>query len=112
MKVLVACEYSGVVRNAFAKRGHEVLSCDLLPTDKTPIGNSSHHQGDVRSLLNEDWDMIIAHPPCIYLPNAGISWLYKDEARWGELDKAADFFNLFLNHKCEKVVIENPVPHK
>ena len=108
MKILIACEYSGVVRDAFKKLGHDVTSCDILPTDKP----GKHYQGDVRDILYADWDMIIAHPPCTYFANSGVCWLHKDETRWIKLDEAAEFFNLFLNHPCKKIVIENPIPHK
>jgi hypothetical protein len=108
MKILVACEYSGVVRDAFTKLGHDVTSCDILPTDSP----GKHYQGDVKDILDDDWDMIIAHPPCTYFANSGVSWLHKDESRWAKLDEAAEFFNLFLNHPCKKIVIENPIPHK
>jgi hypothetical protein len=67
MRVLVACEYSGTVRDAFIKRGHDAMSCDLLPTDAP----GPHHQGDVYDMLNRDWDLIIAHPPCTALTVAG-----------------------------------------
>ena len=109
MKVLVACEFSGIVRDAFIKRGHDAWSCDLLPTEQ-PDGN--HYQGDVRDILYDEWDLIIAHPPCTYFANSGVRWLHRDENRWKKLDESAQFFNLFLKHPCGKVAIENPVPHK
>jgi len=109
MKVLIACEYSGIVRNAFNKKGHEAWSCDILPTDN-PDGN--HYEGNVIDILYNDWDLIIAHPPCTYFANSGVRWLYEKPNRWTDLDKAAEFFNLFLDHPCKKVAIENPVPHK
>jgi len=109
MKVLVACEYSGIVRDAFTIKGHDAWSCDILPTDN-PNGN--HYEGDVKDILYNDWDLIIAHPPCTYFANSGVRWLYEKPNRWAELDKAAEFFNLFLDHPCEKVAIENPVIHK
>jgi len=108
MKILVACEYSGTVRDAFFARGHDVVSCDLLPTDKP----GKHYQGDVRDILYQEWDMIIAHPDCTYLTNSGVCWLHKDKPRWDKLDKAAEFFKLFSNHPCPKICIENPIPHK
>lgn len=74
MKVLVACEYSGRVRDAFIKAGHEALSCDLLPTER----QGPHHQGDVRDVLFDGWDLVIAHPPCTYL-TCSAEWCYKDE---------------------------------
>ena len=109
MKVLVACEYSGIVRDAFTIKGHDAWSCDILPTDN-PNGN--HYEGDVKDILYNDWDLIIAHPPCTYFANSGVRWLYEKPNRWAELDKSAEFFNLFLDHPCEKVAIENPVIHK
>lgn len=108
MKVLVGCEYSGRARDAFIAKGHNAMSCDLLPTEQP----GPHHQGDVRDILYQDWDLIIAHPPCTYLANSGVRWLHSDKSRWGELDKAAEFFKLFLDHPCEKICIENPVMHK
>jgi len=109
MKVLVACEYSGIVRDAFTIKGHDAWSCDILPTDN-PNGN--HYEGDVKDILYNDWDLIIAHPPCTYFANSGVRWLYEKPNRWAELDKSAEFFNLFLDHPCERVAIENPVIHK
>jgi hypothetical protein len=108
MKILIACEHSGTVRDAFTAKGHDVTSCDLLPTDKP----GKHYQGNVEDILYQDWDMIIAHPPCTYFTNSGVCWLHKDPTRWEKLDEAAKFFNLFLDHPCKKVVIENPIPHK
>tara|TARA_Y100000296_G_C5089902_1_gene214321 strand:- start:22 stop:594 length:573 start_codon:yes stop_codon:yes gene_type:complete len=110
MKVLVACEYSGRVRDAFTKKGHDAWSCDMLPSD-APEGN--HYQGDVTDILYDDWDLIVAHPPCTYFANSGVSWLHKDKSRWSKLDESAEFFNLFLDHpSCDKIAIENPIPHK
>lgn len=74
MRVLVACEYSGKVRDAFLARGHDAMSCDLLPTDIP----GPHFQGDVREILGDGWDMMIAHPPCTYLANSGAKHLYRD----------------------------------
>ena len=86
MKILVACEYSGIVREAFRNKGHDAWSCDILPTDNK---SDYHIQDNVLNHLNQDWDMMIAHPPCTYLCNSGVSWLYKDKSRWAELDKAS-----------------------
>lgn len=113
MKVLVACEYSGIVRDAFTAKGHNALSCDFLPTERP----GKHYQGDVRDILYHDWDLIIAHPDCTFMANSGVRWLYNpdgslNEPRWEKLNIAVEFFNLFLNHPCEKVCIENPIPHK
>jgi hypothetical protein len=114
MKVLIACEYSGTVREEFKKLGHDAWSCDILPTEIS--GN--HFQGDVFEHLelqkNKDWDLIIAHPPCTYLSNAGACRLYPEK---GKLDMeryqkglvAKDFFMKFYNHSCKKIAIENPV---
>ncbi len=109
MKVLVACEYSGVVREAFRKKGHDAWSCDLLPSDD----NSIHHkQMDVRDIYLKDYDLLIAHPPCTFMCNSGVSHLYKDKSRWEELRKANEFFNYFLNANVKHICIENPIPHK
>lgn len=114
MKVLVACECSGRVREAFKANGHYALSCDLKPTEIP--GN--HYQGDIKDVLYDDWDMIIAHPPCDYLTNSGVRWLIKGDLekmrqRWVDLTYARKFFYLFVDHPfCKKIVIENPIPHK
>ncbi len=108
MKVLVACEFSGIVREAFTKRGHDAWSCDLLDTEIP----GQHIKGDVLEILDDGWDLMIAHPPCPYLTNTAVSWLHKRPERWAELDKAADFFRLFLEHPCERICVENPIPHK
>lgn len=112
MKILIACEYSGRVRDAFTALGHDAMSCDMLPTDAP----GKHYQGDVRDVLYEPWDMIVAHPPCTYLTNAGVRWLYnpdksRNEPRWTDLQEGCDFFNLFLDHPCERIAVENPIPH-
>lgn len=111
MKVLVACEFSGRVREAFAQRGHYAVSCDLLSTEIVTCANSEHYQGDVLDILYDDWDLIIAHPPCTYLAHSGVQWLKAREGRWEKMLEAVDFFNLFLDHPCQKICIENPVMH-
>lgn len=108
MKVLIACEYSGRVRDAFIKRGHDAMSCDLLPTDKP----GPHYQGDVRDILDDGWDLMIAHPECTYLANSGVSWLHKDVARWPKLFDGAAFFNELMNAPIDKICAENPIMHK
>jgi len=108
MKILIACEYSGTVRDAFIAKGHNAMSCDLLPTDAP--GN--HYQGDVKDILNDGWDMLIAHPPCTYMCNSGVSHLHKDPSRWIELFKAGKLFKQFLDADIPKIVIENPIMHK
>ena len=115
-RVLIACETSGIVREAFRDRGFDAWSCDLLPSED----DSAHHRiADARDLLAEAWDLIIvAHPPCTRLCNSGVRWLTKAPAgrtledMWSELDEAADFFAVFLNADCPMVAIENPVMHK
>jgi len=108
MKVLVACEYSGRVRDAFIAKGHDAVSCDLLPTDVA----GPHIQGDVLEVLNDGWDLMVGHPPCTYFTNSGVSWLHKDPERWGHLDRAAVFFKSLLDSGIPKICIENPIPHK
>jgi len=107
-KVLVACEYSGTVRDAFIRAGHDAMSCDLLPTDAA----GPHYQGDVKYVLDDEWDLLIAHPPCTYMTNSGVSWLHKDPARWALLDDAAAFFNLLLDAPIKRIAVENPIMHK
>jgi hypothetical protein len=108
MKVLVACEYSGTVRDAFLRLGHDAVSCDLLPTDSP----GPHYQGSVTDILADGWDLMIAHPPCTYMTNSGVTWLHKDPARWGLLDEAAKFFSELLNAAIPRIAIENPIMHK
>lgn len=111
MKVLVACEFSGVVRQEFNKLGHDAWSCDLLETEIP--GN--HIKGDVSEPLRDHWDLIIAHPPCTYLTVTGNRWFntdkYGDKAldRIEKREEAIKFFMLFANSKCQRTVIENPV---
>lgn len=104
MKVLIACEFSGTVRDAFAALGHDAWSCDLLPTEQP----GQHIQGDVREVLNEQWEMIIAHPPCTDLAVSGAAWFEAKRAD-GRQQAAIEFFMLFANLRCERVAIENPV---
>jgi hypothetical protein len=108
MRVLVACEYSGTVRDAFRARGHDAVSCDLLPTDV----DGPHYQGDVFDIINDGWDLMVAHPPCTYLTNSGVTWLHKDPSRWAKLDEGAAFFKALLNAPIERIAAENPIMHK
>jgi hypothetical protein len=109
MRVLIACEYSGKVREAFRKLGHDAWSCDLLPSDD----NSPYHiQGDVLDILNDGWDMMIAHPPCTYLTNSGVTWLYKNPLRWKDLINGAVFFRKLWQANIRLKAIENPIMHK
>ena len=107
MRVLVACEFSGVVRDAFLKAGHDAVSCDLLPTESP----GPHIQDDVMKHLDDGWDMMIAHPPCTYLCNSGVSWLHKQPDRWFAMGLARQFFDTLLNAKIPRICVENPVPH-
>lgn len=102
MKVLIACEFSGIVRDAFAAKGHAALSCDLLPTERP--GN--HYQGDVRDLLGEGWDLMIAHPPCTHLAVSGARWFPE---KLTEQQEALDFVRLLLDAPIPKIALENPV---
>lgn len=110
MRVLVACEFSGTVRRAFAALGHDAWSCDLLPADD---GHSNHIQSDaIAAVYSENWDLLIAHPPCTYLTNSGVTWLHKDPTRWAKLDEAAQFFKRLLDAPITKIAVENPIMHK
>jgi hypothetical protein len=117
MKVLIACEFSGTVRDAFIKAGHDAVSCDLLPTESA----GPHYEGDVRDILNHGWDMLIAHPTCTYLTNTAVCHLHspdqtkpslKGKPRWDALDESAAFFRLLLECDIPLKAIENPIPHK
>ena len=107
MRVLVACEFSGRVRDAFIAMGHDAMSCDLLPTDRP----GPHYRGDARDILADGWDLMVGHPPCTFLCNSGVRWLHSDPARWADLDKAAEFFLDLWNAPIERVALENPVMH-
>lgn len=102
MKVLVACEFSGTVRDAFIKEGFEAMSCDLEPTDVP----GPHYQGDVRDVLNDGWDLMIAHPPCTHLAVSGSRWFHKKQKEQAE---ALDFVRLLLNAPIRHIALENPV---
>ena len=108
-KVLVACEYSGIVRDAFIRADHDAVSCDLLPSESDA---GPHIQGDVRELLLEPWDLVIAHPPCTYLANSGVRWLHERPGRWTKLHDACAFFRACLDANAPMVAVENPVIHK
>ena len=112
MRVLIACEFSGIVREAFKARGHDAWSCDLLPSEIP--GN--HHQGPLEDWIGSgrEWDLIIAHPPCTYLANSGVRWLYGDDKmeRWENMKKGAAFFNMIRNRDCGRICVENPIMHK
>ena len=105
MRVLVACEYSGRVRDAFIAKGHDAVSCDLLPTDAP----GSHYQGDVRDLLRQQWDLLIAFPPCTYLCSSGLHWNKRVPGRAAMTQDALAFVRLLLTAPIERIALENPV---
>lgn len=107
MRVLVGCEFSGIVRDAFSALGHDAWSCDILPSESP--GN--HFQCDVRDVLDMNWDIGIFHPPCTRLCNSGVRWL-AERNLWQEMQEAAEFFKLILKAPIKKKAIENPIPHK
>lgn len=116
MKVLVACEFSGTVRRAFAARGHDAWSCDLLPAEDR---SNRHIVGDVRDILGDGWDMlIVAHPPCTRLCNSGVRWLTKPPAgrtldeMWADLRAGCDLFSDLWNAGIPHIAVENPVMHR
>jgi hypothetical protein len=128
MNVLIGCEFSGVVREAFRRRGHVAYSCDVLPAED----HSRYHlQGDIEYVLaippggvylNTDplpaWDLFIAHPPCTYLANSGVRWLYQKGTRqripkrWTLMRRGAQLFQAVLNADIPRVAVENPIMHK
>lgn len=113
MRVLIACEYSGRVRDAFLRRGHDAMSCDLLPTDVP----GPHYQGDVRDVLDAGWDLMVAHPDCTRLTNAGVRWLKVPPPgktlvdMWQGLFFGANFYKLLRDAPIARKVIENPIMH-
>lgn len=107
MRVLIGCEFSGVVRDAFLRAGHDAMSCDLLPTDAP----GPHHRGDVLGVLTWGWDLAVFHPPCTYLANAGARWLYERSGRWAQLVEGAEFFRALLDAPIPRVAVENPTMH-
>ncbi len=109
MRVLIDCETSGRSREAWRKRGHDAWSCDLLPPDD---GSHFHYQCDARRALKfQDWDALIAHPPCTRLTNSGVCWLHSRNL-WHELDEACELFKALLDAPIPRIAIENPIPHK
>ena len=116
-KVLIGCEQSGVVRDAFLRRGHDAWSCDILPAASP---TNRHIQADIRDVLGmDDWDMLfVAHPPCTRLCNSGVTWLHNPppgktkEQMWAELDEGCALFSDLWNADIPRVAVENPVMHK
>lgn len=105
MRVLVACEYSGIVRDAFAAKGHYAASCDLLPSEKPGL----HFQQDVTPLLTEDWDLLIAHPSCTYLCSSGLHWNTRVPGRAELTEQALAFVRLLMGAPIRHIAIENPI---
>ena len=115
-RVLVACERSGIVRRAFAARGHDAWSCDLAPAED---GSNRHYVGDARDILGDGWDLLmVAHPPCTRLCNSGVRWLHKPpsgktlEQMWEELRAGAALFSAFWNAPVQRIAVENPIMHR
>ena len=113
MNILIACEFSGIVRDAFIERGHDAVSCDILPSERP----GPHITGDVINWINDGWDLMIAHPPCTYLCNSGVRWLHTGYSRlpgerWDKLNDAASFFVTLMEVNIPRIAIENPIPHK
>lgn len=104
MKVLIACEYSGIVRDAFIAKGHEAMSCDLLPTERP----GAHYQGNVMDIINNGWDLMIAHPPCTYLSYVGTRH-WNNPGRKELREDALKFFIALYNSDIPKIAIENPL---
>jgi site-specific DNA-cytosine methylase len=104
MRVLIACEYSGKVRDAFISKGHDAMSCDILDTEKP----GPHYKGDVRDILCDGWDMLIGFPPCTHLASSGARW-FKEKQSDGRQQEGIDFFMLLVNSGIPKIALENPV---
>lgn len=120
LRVLVACEFSGRVREAFILHGHDAVSCDWAYDTEIP---GPHYKGDVRDILYEGWDLMVAHPDCTYLANSGVQWLTRTPknpsanvlygaARWEAMQEAAEFFNLLRHAPIKSIAVENPIPHR
>ena len=105
MRVLVACEYSGTVRDAFRALGHDAMSCDLLPTDR----DGPHHQGDVFDVIGDGWDLMIAHPPCTYLCSSGLHWNKRYPDRAQKTADALAFVQRLMDAPVSRIAIENPI---
>ena len=105
MKVLVACEFSGTVRDAFIARGHDALSCDLLPTEKP----GPHYQGNVLDIIGSGWDLLIAHPPCTYLTSSGLHWNTRRPERAELTNEAVQFVLALASAPIPRICIENPI---
>ena len=110
MRVLVACEYSGAVRDEFLKLGHDAYSCDVLPCESKHItGKNRHYQQDVLEVINEGWDLMIAHPPCTHLAVSGARWFTEGRKSWSLQEEALEFVQQLMDAPIERICIENPV---
>jgi hypothetical protein len=105
MKVLIACEFSGTVRDAFIAAGYDAMSCDLLPTES----DGPHYQGDVFDVIDDGWDLMIAHPPCTYLCSSGLHWNKRTPGREEKTTEAVEFVRRLLNADVPKIALENPI---
>lgn len=105
MRVLIACEYSGTVRDAFRARGHDAVSCDLLPTDAP----GPHYQGPVQDIISERWDLMIAHPPCTYLSVSGMHWTTRGLRDPQLTEDALEFVRMLMCAPVPRIAIENPI---
>lgn len=105
MRVLVACEFSGIVRDAFIACGHDAMSCDLLAAESA----GPHYCGDVRDVLSDGWDLMIAHPPCTYLAVSGLHWNKRRPGRAALTEEALEFVQLLLNAPVPMIALENPI---
>ena len=109
MKILIACEFSGIVRDSFIKMGHDAMSCDFLPTESP----GPHYQGDVKNILGGGWDLMIAHPDCTYLCSSGLHWNKRkkgiESGRPQKTEKALEFVQLLIDAPIPMIAIENPV---
>lgn len=105
MRVLVACEFSGTVRDAFRAAGHDAMSCDLLDTEAP----GPHYKGDVRDVLHDGWDLMIAHPPCTYLAASGLHWNKRRPERAMQTEAALEFVRKLLAAPIPHIALENPI---
>ena len=108
MKILIACEYSGRVRDAFHLLGHYVVSCDILPCESKLV-DGKHYKGDVLDILYDNWDMMIAFPPCTYLSSSGLHWNKRVPERAEKTEQAIEFVSKLLTAPIEKIALENPI---
>ena len=106
MRVLIACEYSGTVRDAFIRAGHYAASCDLLPSE-SPLGD--HYQCDVLDIIDHGWDLMIAHPPCTYLCSSGLHWNKRRPERAKQTEEALAFVVQLLEAPIARIALENPI---